>query len=87
MQTKKSSTRSLKSLTYIGKTGSPFIVRMKEHQCAVRHEDIKNANVVHGIQKSHSIDWENARIIDRAKMEAKEDLGEPVHQNEGELQL
>ena len=51
--------------SYIGKTGSPFIVRMKEHQCAVRHEDIKNANVVHGIQKSHSIDWENARIIDR----------------------
>ena len=38
--------------SYIGETGRPFTVRMKEYQRAVRHEDMKNAKAVHSIQKS-----------------------------------
>ena len=51
--------------SYIGETGRPFTVRMKEHRRAVKNEDMKNANAAHIVKESHSIDWENARIIDR----------------------
>ena len=64
---------------YIGETGRPFAVRMKEHQRAVKHEDMKNANAVHSIQKSHSIDWDNARIIDREQKWKKRRIKESLY--------
>ena len=65
--------------SYIGETGRPFAVRMKEHQRAVKHEDMKNANAVHSIQKSHSIDWDNARIIDREQKWKKRRIKESLY--------
>ena len=44
--------------TYIGETGRPFSVRMKEHQRAVMTGDMKNANAVHSGR-------DNVRILDR----------------------
>ena len=51
--------------SHVWETGRPFTVGMKENRRAVENEDMKNANVVHSVKESHSIDWENARIIDR----------------------
>ena len=45
----------------------PLTVRMKEHQCAVKNEDMQNTHDadIYSVKESHGIDWENARIIDR----------------------
>ena len=50
----------------------------------VKNEDMKNANDVHSVKESHSIDWENARIIDREQNWKKRRIKEePVHQEQG----
>ena len=56
---------TVRSHTYIGETGRPFTVRMKEHRRAVKNEDMRNTNAAHSVKEDHSIDWENAKIIDR----------------------
>ena len=50
---------------YIGETGRPFHVRLKEHQRAVTQGDRRNANAVHHMDKDHRIDWNNAKIVKR----------------------
>ena len=65
--------------SYIGETGRPFIVRMNEHRCAVKTEDMRNANAVHSIKESHSIAWENARIIDREQNWKKRRIKESLY--------
>ena len=51
----------------------------------MKNEYMKNANAAHSVKESHSIDWENARIVDREQncIEDEEDEGEPVHQEHG----
>ena len=38
---------------------------MKEHRHVVKNGDMRNANATHSKKVRYSIDWENARIVDR----------------------
>ena len=35
------------------------------HRCVVKNGEMRNANAAHSIKERYSIDWENARIINR----------------------
>ena len=50
---------------YIGETGHPFHIRLKEHQRAVFQGDRRNANAVHHMEEDHEMDWEKARVLTR----------------------
>ena len=51
---------------YIGETGRPLKTRISEHKRAVTMGDARNANAVHWMKTSHSMDWEAATVVDRA---------------------
>ena len=40
---------------------------------------MKNANAAHSVKESHSIDWENARIIDREQNWKKRRIKESLY--------
>ena len=52
---------------------------MKEHRRAVKNEDMKNANAALSVKESHSIDWENARFIDREQNWKKRRIKESLY--------
>ena len=64
---------------YIGETGRPFHVRLKEHQRAVTQGDRRNANAVHHMNTGHTIDWNNAKILRREERWKERKILESIH--------
>ena len=67
------------SLSYIGETGRPLNVRIKEHQRAVRNGDMKNAIAVLSEKETHRIDWDNAKILEKEQNWKRRKLKESLH--------
>jgi len=56
------------SASYIGQTTRRLEVRMKEHRTACEKRQVeKSATAAHCIQTGHQMDFNNVRIIDRAR--------------------
>ena len=64
---------------YIGETGHPFHIRLKEHQRAVFQGDRRNANAVHHMEEDHEMDWEKARVLTREEDWKKRKIKESIH--------
>ena len=64
---------------YIGETGRPLKTRITEHKRAVREGDARNANAVHCMRTSHSMDWDAATVVDRASRWRERRIKESVH--------
>ena len=64
---------------YIGETGRPLKTRIAEHKRAVGTGDSRNANAVHWMDTSHSMDWEGTTVVDRASRWRERRIKESVH--------
>ena len=64
---------------YIRETGRPLKTRITEHKRAVREGDVRNANAVHCMRTSHSMDWDAATVVDRASRWRERRIKESVH--------
>ena len=64
---------------YIGESGRPLHVRIKEHQRAVALGDDRNANAVHNMKQGHEMDWGNAKIVEREAGWKKRRIKESIY--------
>ena len=48
---------------YMGESKRTLKVRLAEHRRAVQKSDVNNGIAVHVANTSHSIDWQNARVV------------------------
>ena len=64
---------------YIGETGRPLKTRISEYKRVVGMGDATNANAVHWMKISHTMDWESAMIVDRSSRWREQKIKESVH--------
>lgn len=66
--------------SYIGETGRPLQVRIKEHKKLVRLGETDKSRIAqHAWEEEHRIEWEHTTILDREDNHTKRKLKEAAH--------